>query len=163
MKTHHQRDSAIRTELQRLAEANGGTLHPEDVVDAARSETSPLHNSFTWDDDEAAGKWRLHQARQLISATVIYQPQQDGSLRVVPAFVSIREDRTKDGPGYRLMATVLADEDLRSRLLRDARADMLAFKAKYRRLEELASVFAAMEQVEVEVFTPTREGMEASA
>jgi len=141
-----QRFSKVREELERLAHAHGGELHPAAVVAAARSEESPLHNSFDWDDSEAAGKWRLHQARMLIKAVVVYD--RDEESEPVRMFVSLTSDRATNG--YRLLTNVLSDVEQRACLLDDAREAMKSFKAKYRRLEELAAVFAAMDSVEAE-------------
>lgn len=147
-------DSMIRVELERLAERSGGELRPDAVVDAARDAASPLHGSFNWDDTEAAHLYRLHQARHLITAVVRYEPAPDGkSYLVAPVFVSLTADRKRDGAGYRLLASVLNDEDRRAQLLADARAEMQAFRHKYQRLTELARVFSAMADVEAEQAT----------
>ena len=57
-------NSVVAEELHRLARSRGGALVPETVLDAASDPGSPLHAAFDWDD--AAGPWRLHQARVLI-------------------------------------------------------------------------------------------------
>lgn len=141
-----QRDSAIRNELIRLAEEHEGKLEARTVVDAARAEDSPLHRSFTWDDTKAAEQWRLQQARQLITAVVKYE-QVGKRLLPVQVFVSLSPDRQNDGGGYRLAAEVMSDEVHRQQMLADAMADMQRFKEKYRRLSELAKVFAAIDEV----------------
>jgi hypothetical protein len=143
------RDSAIREELLRLAKRDGGELKPEAVVRAARPESSPLHASFDWDDSEAAQRWRLHQARQLIRVVVTYEPGKDGDDVPQRVFVSLTPDRKGEGVGYRLMVDVMADVEARAQLLADARSDMYLFRTKYRRLTELAEVFDAMERVEI--------------
>lgn len=145
-----QRTAPIRDELERLAALHGGELRADVVVNAARDETSPLHDSFEWDDSEAAEHWRLHQARMLIRAVVVYEPAKNGSMVPQRVFVSLTSDRTKDGAGYRLTTAVLSDDERRAELLQDARAEMQCFREKYRRLTELAGVFAAMEAVEAQ-------------
>ena len=42
-------------------------LTPENVVDAARSPKSFLHNYFEWDDRKGAEQYRLQQARQIVN------------------------------------------------------------------------------------------------
>jgi hypothetical protein len=60
--------------LRALSDARQGKLSPEDVVQAARDPDSPLHSQFDWNDDEAAAKWRLEQARTLIrSVRVVFE------------------------------------------------------------------------------------------
>lgn len=142
-----QRESAIRNELERLARQYGGVLKPEAVVDAARDEQSPLHDSFEWDDSKAAQSHRLWQARQLISVVVRYESVGNGNV-AHRVFVSLTPDRKEGGEGYRLATTVLSDAALRAQMLADARADMLRFRGKYKELEELARVFEAMDAVQ---------------
>lgn len=130
----------IRKELDRIARDNGGVLWPKKVVEAARPESSPLHSRFEWDNSEAAERYRLIQARQLINITVNVVGEGADEERM---WVSLKPDREEAG-GYRSMIAVLSDTDLRVQLLDDALKDMEAFANKYRHLQELAEVFAAM-------------------
>lgn len=52
--------------LKRIERLNGGVLTPERVLLDAAEANSPLHDQFTWNDDEAAHQYRLDQARKLI-------------------------------------------------------------------------------------------------
>lgn len=134
----------IIAELRALAARNGGIVQPDAVVAAAKRATSAMHGWFTWDDGEAAEKWRLHQARNLLRVTVEYLSS-DKSEDPVRVFVSLRSD--KEEGGYRRTADVMTDDELRDHLLAEACADMEAFKAKYRRLHELSAVFEAVQTV----------------
>lgn len=126
-----------------MARANSGLLKPETVLEAARPPTSPLHSRFDWDDTEAAEKYRLWQARQLIRTCVEYIP---GVAAPMEIFVSLSGDRY-DGRGYRITTEVVRDEDLRAQMLEDALAELDVFRIKYRRLRELAAVFSAIRRV----------------
>lgn len=57
-------------ELNSVTE-NGDGLLPEKVVAKARDPRSELHKCFTWDDTEAAEKYRLWQARFVINHLVV--------------------------------------------------------------------------------------------
>jgi hypothetical protein len=135
---------AIVQELRRLAEAHNGLLTPETVVSSAAIKSSPLHGCFTWDNSEAAAKWRLHQARNLLRVCVQVLPnenaQEDCKCKV---FVSLTPDREKESGGYRLLTRVLSDAEQRAQLLADAMAELQTFEEKYKTLNELAEVFAA--------------------
>jgi hypothetical protein len=138
-----QKEDKIAKEMARIAQANDGILLPEDVVEAAQAQSSPLHSRFTWDDSKAAHEHRLWQARMLIRVTVNILP---GPGRVTErVWVSLRDDR-KDG-GYKQLVTVLSDEDMREQLLADALSDMEYFEKKYRRLTELAGIFRELKKV----------------
>lgn len=129
--------------LEKIAVKNQGVLLPADVVKAAEVKTSPLHSCFEWDNSKAAQAHRLWQARQLISVTVEFLPNQK---EATPKFVSLKFDRPLGG-GYRTMVDVLSDTDLRSSLLQDAKEDMKLFQKKYKKLTELAEVFSAMDKI----------------
>ncbi len=130
-------------ELKRLAKENGGLLQPESVVEAARSNTSPLHSRFQWDNSIAAHEFRLWQARQLIRVTVEVLEATGEKFDV---FVSLSPDRQRESGGYRVMVDVLSDKGMRDQLLKDALDDLILFKEKYAKLKELASVFAAIKK-----------------
>lgn len=137
------KNAKIESALREIAAKHEGRLIPEHVVDAARPKSSPLHNRFTWDDGEAAEKWRVHQARMLINVCV--EVLGDG-LAKSPVFVSLSVDRP-EGRGYRLMTSVMSDTESRDQLLKDALTDLATFQKKYRSLKELAEVFSAVRKV----------------
>jgi len=136
------RRSELLLELEKIRTANGGFLTPEAVVSAAKDEDSPLHSYFTWDDTEAAHRWRLEQARKLIrlSVTIVKQDTQP-----VRAYVSLLNDRGKNG--YRATIDVLNDEDLRDQLLQCALRELAAFRHKYAVLSELAELFEVADRL----------------
>lgn len=134
---------AIVAELKTLTEKNQGLLMPEDVVQAARRESSPLHSQFEWDDGEAAERYRIWQARRLISVSVerIFSGTKQIQTKV---FVSLSTDR-KTG-GYRTFVDVVADDDQRSRMIQDSLDAMVHFQEKYKWLSELREIFKAMDK-----------------
>lgn len=84
----------------------GGRLTPEQVVEDARAEDSPLHSHFTWDDAEAAQKYRLNEARALIRIRV--EVRMDEVIFMAPYFV--REPDRK-GQGYISVERARSDTD----------------------------------------------------
>jgi len=69
-------------ELNALA-GRSGKLTPEQVIEAAEDESSPLHGCFTWDDTEAAAKWRIEEARELIRSVHIEITVEERTVRSV--------------------------------------------------------------------------------
>ena len=130
-------------ELRKIERANGGVLQPEKVVEHAANPDSALHSAFEWDDSEAAQKYRLEQARQLIRVCVEYVPHVKGEMK---SFVSIRSERYEDG-GYRHAPTLMMSQDGRDSLLETALWELETFQRKYSELTELAEVFAAIKAV----------------
>lgn len=101
---------AVRVRLELIADRNAGRLTPEDTIEDARDEESPLHPHFTWDDSEAAGKQRLFEARTLIRSvrvtTVVNQT-------VHKSIAYLRDpSRPSDEAGYISIAVLRTDEDL---------------------------------------------------
>jgi len=59
--------STYGREIVRLQSVYTDGLTPEIIVTEAESTTSPLHDAFEWNDQKAAHKYRLVQARNLIT------------------------------------------------------------------------------------------------
>lgn len=151
-----QRKNIVALELTRIAKAHGATTcKAEWVVEAARPKSSPLHSKFNWDDAAAGHQYRLWQARQLISVTIITVVNKPTQM-----FVSLRQDRHPGGAGYRTIVDVMNDDQLRASLLDDAKAEMRHFTLKYRKLTELAKVVEEMDKV---LRQPTQKQLAAAA
>lgn len=131
-------------ELERLSAANGGSLKPEDIVEAARDESSPLHDAFTWDDSEAAAQWRKTEARRMVSGIRIIRVENNRPTLSI-AYVSVADPNK--GRGYQSVAEVMTDEELKARALSEAMQQMEGFQRRFGHLQELSSVFQAMKQI----------------
>ena len=139
---------------QKLHEAQ--TLTPENLVNEARAEDSPIHSAFEWNDSIAAEKYRYEQARLMIANIVWVKSdiQNERHLRLVEetdddkepnfaderAFVSTGEQNHRYVP----IAVALTNEKWRENLLNAAKRDMNAFIMKYQRLTELANIINDM-------------------
>jgi len=135
---------AILKELEEIRLAAGGVLKCEDVVAFAENPDTALHSRFTWDDSEAAKRYRLWQAREVVQIAVTVLP---GSMSSVRAYVSLGNDR-KEGGGYRPMVEVLKTKDMRDQLMAEALSEFRHYRKKYETLKELAPVFAAMDDLQ---------------
>lgn len=122
---------------QELNESEGG-LTPQKLVDVSRDVNHPLHGEFEWDDSIAAEAYRVTQAKQLIrDITIVHDEEEKKSDR---GFVIT--------PGgnhvYVPLNDALNNEEWKTNLLNAAKRDMIAFVAKYRRLQELTTVIEPM-------------------
>lgn len=133
--------SLVLAELEQVRASGGGMLRPESVVEFARDESTELHKCFEWDDTEAAIKFRLEQARQIIRVAVIVHPRTNEKIN---AFVSLRSDRERGG-GYRATVDVLNEEALLAELMEDCRCELAEFTAKYQRLQRVAEFAPVLE------------------
>lgn len=143
----------VSEELAAIAASNGGVLLPAKVVAFARNPETALHARFDWNDSEAAEKWRIEQARQVIRLNVIVVPNHSAPVR---AYVSLSPDRENDGGGYRRLVDIMSSDALAAQMLADALADLRATKRKYESLRALRPVWEALESVD------TRQGEKAA-
>jgi len=136
----------VAKEILRI-ERRHGTTSPSVVVDEARSESSPLHSYFTWDDTEAAEAHRRWQARVLVaSVRVIYQGRSGPS--TVRAFVNVVTTNGKDtSQGYMNITKVMSNAQLREQMLEAALNEITQWRERYNHLTELVSIFDAIDEI----------------
>ena len=121
----------VRHEIDRLASANDeGTVHPQDLVDAARADGSPIHHLFQWDDSAAAEAFRRAQARRWIQLVIVVHERKPERM-----WVSIEEDR-RAGGGYRRLQVVLNDAEMRPQYVKDAKRELTHWIDKYGHVAE---------------------------
>jgi hypothetical protein len=127
-------------------EQRDGLCHPAALVAAAKPKRSKLHDLFTWDDSEAASKWRTHQARNVINRIQVIRSD---TKEEMPAFVHIRqisEEGVRDG----YMSTVRAlSSDHRDQVIGDVARQLAGLRSRYKHLSEFQPVWDALDQVEV--------------
>lgn len=139
-------------------EADTGSVTKEKLLDASRAEDSPTHGLFEWDDAIAGEKYRLEQARQAIAqlrVQVISEPAEESAISVkvtseapktFRAYVSPDYYRGKsDTANFISTETALADPSHRQSIIRNALAEFERTRDKYSFLEELASLYEAID------------------
>ena len=121
----------VADEISRIGEAPS----TQDIVNAARDESTELHKCFEWDDSVAAESWRRQQARYVIHHLVIYE----GKVPTERPEIRIRyHDDTKKG--YVETTKIVVNRDAYKELLAQAYAELRAFKVKYGMLKELREI-----------------------
>lgn len=120
--------------------AIGDDATPQQIVEKAKDDRTQLHRCFTWDNDLAAEKWRVYEARQLVCRLVIYQED------VTPDEPEVRVfHKNEVGPGYKAAPLLFRVDDEYQKLLQAAYAELRAFKRKYARLQELEDILALID------------------
>lgn len=141
--------------LRAMADANGGRLVPDRVVEAARNPENPMHGCFEWNDGAAAAAHRVNQARALIRSIRVEVIHKTFSMPA-PAFV--RDPGTGRAAGYISVGTLRSDSDLAreaavaefsraAAALRRAKAVSLALGMA----DEVESLVSGVEQLIVQV------------
>ena len=102
---------------------------PQTLVNAARSRSSPLHKYFEWDDQKAAEKYRVTQARFYMSVIYVeYTTKQTGAVSFrafQPTYVNGLGKQWK--PTLEIAATRQGMDEL----LDKARSELKTFREKY--------------------------------
>lgn len=129
--------------LARLAK--DGELSAEQVLSAAKSERSPLHPVFEWDDTTAAHEYRLTQARTLTRSLRIVTAEHPEPERV---YFHVKIVEGLDA--YVTSARVLSDPELYEVLKAQALAAITSARDRYREVDELGAVWAAVDQLALE-------------
>jgi hypothetical protein len=113
------------------SKSKDGKLHAVEVVKFARSPKTALHKRFDWDNESAAHKYRLQQARQIIEAYVTVNHV--GSSR---AYISVSSDRYGTG-GYQSTSKALSSEETRAELLLQLITDVKAVLNRFSFMKRL--------------------------
>jgi len=122
-----------------IKEKSGGLVSPDALVEAAKEKTHPLHKLFTWDDTEASAKFRLSEAGSLlrsIEITYLELPEQPRR-----AFEILSRKRTGSSEVRTLYGTaeeVASDPSAHSKLIAEAVSTLMAWRARFRYLQELS-------------------------
>lgn len=121
----------------------GDEIKPDMLVQyATENPDSEVHKCFTWDNNEAADKWRLQEARMVMKSLTIIVTTDTRKEQPIRMYM-----RTSTTSGYKETVRIYQNEDELDGMLRLAKAELFAFENKYRILsnrEELKSVFSAI-------------------
>lgn len=118
-------------------------ITPEELLEKARNESSELHKCFTWEDSEAAEKWRIHEARRIIQTLVIevketeVQPRKE--FRIFQPSSTSKE--------YQPIQFFKRNQDEYEKLLERAKNELQIFKNRYSEIAELEEVIKAIDTV----------------
>ena len=141
---HHRIDAQLAgDEMERVRTFNNGRLEPALLVDASRPAEAPLHPAFEWNDQKAAEAWRQDQASTMIRHIAVVIDKPEGASATVRAFVSVKREEDRS---YTSIAHALSDEELRAQVLRQAWAELEAWRSRYAELVELGKVFSLIDQ-----------------
>jgi len=146
MSTMEDKKEAIYTIIEK-----DGVCQPEALVEYAQPETSPIHDSFEWDDSEAGEQYRLWQARKMIkTVTCVYGGEYVQQYKNVIVKVEVEGDVTVEKQGYVSFSRVMEDKNLHKQVLREAIKNIRKWQNDYRQLTELKKVIDEKELSKVE-------------
>ena len=125
----------VHSELETI-----GTKSPQNIVDYAEEHPdSELYKCFTWDDSKAANEWRKQEARQVVRLLVFAddETKQPTQIRVLQ----------KATDAYEPVKTIVRNNDEYAKLLARAKAELKAFRERYKQINELEKVLEAIDEL----------------
>ena len=134
--------------LNHLAKSNKGKLTSKEVVNRARSEDSPIHDCFEWNDDKAAEGFRIKQAQDLMNHLQIVI-KYNGEEKIVPMFINlVIEEGGKFERRYVQTEIVAKDENLRRQAIEQALKELISWQKRYKDIQELGKIFSAIKEIQ---------------
>lgn len=135
---HPKMDANVVGGVVEKIESEHGAVTKELLLEESRPEDSATHSMFEWDNDKAAEKWRLEQAKQTINALRVVYVKPDKEKVTVKAFVNVSDFSNK--AVFRNVDIALRDEDMREIYLKRIRSELEAYIKRNQDFEELADL-----------------------
>ena len=145
--------AVVYKEIERVRKIGKGNISLQVLVDESKPVDAPLHSEFEWRNAKAANSWRLHQARKIVQSIEIL-PEGKQPVRGYSSVQVVTEQAGSPAKStfvFRSIEDVLSNPETRDELLGQAIRDALAFRKRYQALQELAKVFAALDETLLEL------------
>lgn len=113
---------------------------PKTILEYAKDPETELHKCYTWNDNEAAEKYRLHESRLILCNLVVAEVKEE---RIEPT--KLRLFHKTEGMEYKPIQYIVKDKSEYETLLERAMAELRAFKQKYSTLSELEEIMALID------------------
>lgn len=160
-KTKATKQDFTQAAFEALIAKHDGHISPALLVEEARHPSSPFHEYFTWDDEEAGEQYRLIQAGQLIrkwKGSVIRINSDTKTIKIesMRRVQSPQGQRTKGGASYQTVEEIMADPVKREDMLRTVLKELSAYRKRYAELIALADVWRAIDDA-IELHMPAKQ------
>lgn len=150
--------SAIKlysTLMQIKKDEPDGRLTPAAVVEASKPKNHVLHRFFTWNDSEAAAKYRNFQARGLINRTFIAvskgsekrKSRESHVIVVHKAIVSVRDPERETKNSYHPVVEVARRPDMSDIYLNSLKNKVRAIIKEFENYKELTEILNTLKTV----------------
>lgn len=142
----HPDANVVGAHIEMLREKFRGELTPEDILDDAKNDNSPLHSFFEWSDSAAAHQHRLQQARGLIRSVVAVYVREDKPAVKTRAYVHVSQGETSH---YREASHAMSQKATRDQVLQRALAELIGWQRRYKDLLEFAEFCDSIDQLQL--------------
>jgi len=123
-----------------------GALTPSELLEAARPKKSEIHSLFDWDDTQAAEKYRLFQARNIIRCVVVEFKEKH-----VSAFHRVYVEAEKKFE-YVDLHVAQKSEDLWAQVVQKALAEAKSWSDRYETYRELEPIRQSIAETERKLY-----------
>lgn len=123
---------------QKCYEELPDVVTPENVLKVAKDPNTELHKNFEWDDTVAANKYRLQQARMLITMLVVKTEK-------VEAYKPRVFQASSERNVYQKATFFMQNKDEHEKLIERAKCELIAIENRYKEIVELEEVFDAID------------------
>ena len=114
----------------------GEDVSPAQIVEYAKNPDTELNKCFTWNDAEAASKYRIYEARQVV-CNLIIRKEKGEKQEPTP----IRLFHKIENGHYKPLTLIVQNEDEYQSLLRQCRDALQSLKRKYSSLSEYQEIW----------------------
>ena len=114
----------------------GEDVSPAQIVEYARKPNTELHRCFTWNDAEAANKYRIFEARQVVCNLII---RKENGEKQEPT--PIRLFHKIENGHYKPLTLIVQNEDEYELILRQCKEALESLKRKYSSLSEYQEIW----------------------
>ncbi len=123
------------------------SITAKELLDASRGTDAPLHSCFEWNDSVAAEKYRVEQARHIISSIEIRFVETDTPehFKQTRYLLNIAPVAPKSQGQFVTVDVAFSNEQYRAAILKNAFRELRAFQTKYRKYQELSVLFKVIE------------------
>ena len=122
----------VGEELEQIE--RNSTITPEHVVEyAERHKDSELYKCFEWDDKEASKKWRLNQARLIITSITLEIKEEPKKVQRV--YVNVKDKDTEERT-FKSINEVLKNDEEYQQLIDKAKKELEGCRDRYADLLE---------------------------
>ena len=139
MKVDFKIHGIFKADPQKCYEELPEIVTPENVLEVAKDTSTELHKCFTWTDSEAARKWRLKEARQLIQLFVVKTEKQEV---LKPRIFQVSSERNI----YQEATFFIQNKDEYAALIARAKAELIAIENRYKEITEMEEIFDAIDK-----------------
>jgi hypothetical protein len=125
-------------------ESRDGHCTPAALIEEAGPDESSLHSLFDWDQEVAAHKWRVAQARNVINHIRVIDRVRE---EPVVAFISVNNNGDR---GYISIAKIAQDEDLQRQAVEDVMVKLMGLRKRHADISYFAKVWGVVDELNEE-------------